>query len=690
MAEYDFGDAATPVKANEKKTYDFGDTATPVKATPFAPPKPNQLKIPNELEDPKLLAEWQKAHPNWNSSANRQQSKSEWERIFDAAGAGAMGVPIAGGLAGAGLKMMGKAPLIAQGAAKYARPIMEAMRPDSMRALLGLTGAGAVAGGVGEKARQSAENAGAGEFGQKMAEMGGGMATSVPGMAAAAVKRGVGNAVTNQIQKAMDTPFAKEGADLAKKTGIDLTLGQQTGNKLIQGAEATARQSYFTADKVLAADQRQAQQSIEALNKIADTINVRTLSDEGVGQRLQGAVTDAVKGVTALRDKQAALDYGKVRSMVGNKPIITYKNTVDTLKKIISENDGVVSEEAKKVAAKAKSMLKELTETQAAAEAGPRIANLTGGTHAPIAPPPKTEIIPKTVDVETARKNRSAWSSASHGNGNVFDDISPATNRVVAGRLAKAVANDFTEASTAGTPVAQALADANKNFAKNSDSIKYIQKSVLGKLLGQDIVDAGVTGATANTVSGEKVAKAYLRMAPSEAKTVTNILNVNNPEVLSEAKAYVIRGWLQKGMDLPVSAGAKTLGMSNNKAIGAMPKDLEIDQQLAAFGYTPKEIQSIKDVKAAMNRAGDRSGANNSGTAPMSQFMEMISSIVGGTKKIAGTGLQLAVQNKVANAMTSKEGRDALLTLSKFDPNKQATKEVNRAIAVLNAQDGGD
>ncbi|KAF3997554.1 hypothetical protein [Glaciimonas immobilis] len=521
-------------------------------------------------------------------------------------------------------------------------------------------------------ARSSAEKSGASKDVQNLAEMGGGMAPGAIGLGARELVRGGKNAMANSMKSIFDRPFAREGAELSKSTGIRLTPGQESGHQGISLGENSARQSFVTSDKVLKADQEQAQQAIAAVKKIADGISAQDLSKAGIGERLQTAMNNAVENIAKVRKSTGDKDYAEVRALANGKPVIPYNNVTKELQAIIEENTGVVSADARKIVSQAKSQLAEMMETQEPS----KILNANGK----IPPPPKP--LPKVDDVETARRNRSSWSKAARGQGDIFTDVSPDANRVVASRLARAIGKDFEEASSAKTPFADALKKANKNYADYSDSITYVNNSSLGKLLGIETTDAGVTGAISNTISGEKVAQRFLAMQPSEAKTVANILKQHAPDVLQESKSYIVRDALKKGLDVPISKGANAIPLSYNKVIKGLPDN----EYLEAVGFTHKEVLEINNVSKAMQRSGDRSGMNFSGTAPMNHFIEMLGTLTGGTKKILSTAAQVTVLNKIASAMTKKEGREALMTIAKFDPRKQASREITKAVTIINAE----
>lgn len=612
-----------------------------------------------------------------SDGSNKKSASSGFSRVMDAAGDAAMAVPMAGAAAGMGLKALGKTPAALAGAAKYGAPILESMVPKTGIELLKMGGGAAAAGTAGEVARSKAKDSGAGPSGQRLAEMGGAMIPGAVGLAGREAVRGIDNASTKWLRGLFNTPAAKEGTEIVKG-GFKLTPGQESGSETLKFAEQRARESFVTRGQVAQADKAQADAAVAQVKKLADGISVQDFSKAGVGERLQTAVENAVKRIDILRDKTGDKDYGLVRQLAGGKPVIEYKNTVAALQKIIQENTGVVSADAKQIVSQAKSQLAELTQTTGASTSS--ILSASGSPM--VSTPPVTK--PKVDDINTAMQNRKAWSRASKGNGDIFKDVSPDANRVVAARLASAINQDFEAASTAKTPFADALKTANKNFADYSKSIDFVQKSALGKMIGVDLSDAGVTGAVAKSIPGERVADRFLKMTPSEARQVALIIKQSNPEVLAEAKSYILRDVLKQSMDMPVSQKANALPISYNKVI----KGLKDREYLEAAGFTKKEMGEIDTIVKGMYRSGDRSGANNAGTASANDFYSLLRAVGRPVKEGVSTVAQIAFLKKIANAMTKPDGRDALLTLTKFDNKKQAGREITRALAVVNSYEG--
>lgn len=119
--------------------------------------------------------------------APTQPEESAFGRVLrKGAEASAMVGPV-GAATGGALRMAGRAPQAVQQMAgpveRGARTLAEMLTPTSLRQLGSMTGSAGLAGATGELARQTAEKQGAGEAGQKLAEMGGAIGPSAARMA---------------------------------------------------------------------------------------------------------------------------------------------------------------------------------------------------------------------------------------------------------------------------------------------------------------------------------------------------------------------------------------------------------------------------------------------------------------------------------------------------------------------------
>jgi hypothetical protein len=410
-----------------------------------------------------------------------------------------------------------------------------------------------------------------------------------------------------------------EAQRASQASGIPLTLGQETGNKGVIFTENTLRDLFPSAATASKDELAQVTAGANRVSELAGQIGGASADAEAIGNQLRTSYKNTVTGIDKLRSSQAATDYGEVRKIAAGKPVIGYKNTIAALDDIIAKNKNVPAGDSIKVAKQAQSM-RDLLQSQG------------------------------TATVDDAMKTRSAWGKAAARTGNIFSDIDPNANQMLAKRLFAAVNKDFDAASTAQTPVAQALAKANKNYAKASQSIDYIKKSALGKLLGEDVTDAAFSGSTASTKAPEMIAKRYLSMEPSEAKAVTAILQQHDPQTLQDVKSFVLKNGLEAAKnDAP---GAPPISFAKFR------KEIErVQPKLVEMGFTSKEIADIKDITDTMARAGDKAGVNNSKTTGVAHLASLPALAIGHPLAAVAAVVTPYV---AAKALLTAPGRDLL------------------------------
>lgn len=453
-----------------------------------------------------------------------------------------------------------------------------------------------------------------------------------------------------------------EAARASQASGIPLTLGQETENKALTFTENTLRDLFPSAGTAHKDELAQVTAGAKRVGDLASRMGGATADHEAIGNQLRDSYKKTVTGISNLRSSQAATDYGDVRKMAAGKPVINYQNTMDTLDKIISENKNVAAGDSVKIAKQAQSIKNALTETRAA-------STILGASGQPLTAASKGAA---SHTVEDAMKTRSAWGKAAARSGNIFNDIDPNANQVLAKRLFAAVNKDFDDASTAQTPIAQALKKANQNYAKASQSIDFIKKSALGKLLGEDVTDAAFTGATASTKAPELIAKKYLTMNPSEAKSVTAILQQHDPQTLQDVKSFVLRNGLEAAKNDAPGAPAISFAKFRKEIDRVQPK-------LAEMGFTPKEIRDIKDVTDTMARAGDKTGVNASKTTGTAHLLAIASLA---THNPAAAAVAAVTPYIASKALLTAQGRDLLRKAF----NTTNSKAQAAAIGALRAQ----
>lgn len=488
------------------------------------------------------------------------------------------------------------------------------------------------AGGAGV-GQQAAKDAGLGPVGQTIGGMVGG---------------GIGG--LTGAERGIPKP-PSEAARASKASGIPLTIGQETGSKALTFVENTLRDLFPSAGTAKKDELAQVAAGVKRVNQIADRISApQGVPGEAlatnIGEKLRQAYKDTVSKIDSIREKQATSDYGQVRKLAGGAPVINYKNTMATLDKIIAENENVPTDTARKVAAQARQMKEALTTTAPGAPA----STILGPSGRPAIPaaPPTTGVATHTID--EAMKTRSAWGKAARRTGNIFSDIDPTANQVLAKRLFGAINADFDAASTAQTPIAKAMRAANDNYRKASQSLTFVERSALGKLLGEDVADAAFTGVQASTKAPEAIAQKYLTMTPSQAKSVTAILQLHAPEVLQDAKAYVLRNGLEQAATGIPGGPPISFAKFRSQMDKVVPK-------MKQMGFSDKDIKDIQDVTDTMARAGDKTGVNTSKTAGVSHLATIPALAI----KSPPAAVTAVVTPYVASkALLTQQGRDLL------------------------------
>ncbi len=476
------------------------------------------------------------------------------------------------------------------------------------------------------------------------------------GGAGAVVSRGANfanpkNILARSVQRSEQTPYAQEGKAISQELDVPLTPGQETGNKFLGYLEGAARQSLFTADKVSDFDKYQATKAIAAAQRLEKSLSKRSLGDLTVGDEIRSSYVTAVKQADDLRNTVAGKDYGEVRRIAGDRPVIAWNNFAKELTKIIDENANVAGADAEKVTAQARKTLEKIT----------------GGGVGPVAD-----------KIDDAMRTRRAYGKAARGQTNIFDQVSRNEDRTLSARLFGAINKDFDEAGGGGSPISDALKKANANYKAYTDSINFMEKSALGRLIGDDLADAAFTGMTANTIPGEKIADRIMKLTPSEVGAATTILKQVNPQLVQDMKGWVVSKALTAALEVSPSQ-KNTLPISYSKFASQFMGTAKEDQ-LKAMGWTAKELDDVEKTVRVFLRAGERPGFNYSGTAPMQEAMNAAGVIgtaaTGGIGGIAKATISIGGKvfglNQIAKAMTSDTGRAMVRTISTPSATPQA------------------
>lgn len=467
--------------------------------------------------------------------------------------------------------------------------------------------------------------------------------------------------------------FAADSEALAQRTGIDLTPGMVSGSKSQTAVENMARQSVFSADTAFQADERIANQAIANVNRVMDRISPDSVSPQAIGDRMQRTVRDAVGEIEASRERTAAEQFGRIRRMVGDAPIVDYANTRNTLQEIVNEYSDVVGADARRVRTQAQRLLDE-------------IGQRDGYT------------------LDAARRARGSYGRAARGGEDIFSNVNRDVNRRIAGRMYAAMSDDLDSAGarlddiagfgtdlpvpagTTATRPSDMLRQANDDYRRHSDLLKAVEMSPLRRLLGDEInVDDFMT---VNTLPPETVIARVGSMKPSELGLVRDFMERNAPDTWQQYKRMIVEDALGEAQTAAASAGARVIPFNATGFVRAMggdkPQKIERLQQIFGQG----EMAEVMDAMQAARRMGDKFGANFSGTGPYNELVQASNGFVDAFKNASvraavGTAAPIAGFNRIARMMADSDGRRALIELSRLPPGSRRANDLAAYLAAI-------
>lgn len=471
-------------------------------------------------------------------------------------------------------------------------------------------------------------------------------------------------------KKANATDYADKGEALAERTGIEFTPGMVSGGRGQTAMENMARQSVFSADTAFEADQKIANQAIDNVNRIMDRISPDSVSPQGIGQRVQKAVDEAVESVGARREEMAKQQYGAIRKMVGDAPVVDYARTRQVLQDMISENADVIGADARRVRVQAQRMLDELSGKEG-------------------------------FSLDSARKSRSSYGAAARGQANLLSNVDRNVNKAFAKRMYGAISDDIDAAgqrldeaagfgkngmvpqgATAVKP-SEMLKAANDEYRNHTDLLRKIEQSPLSRLLGDKL---DVDGFTSYPLPPETVVQRINAMRPSELAQVRYFMERNEPEVWGQYKRMIVEDALSEAQSAPASAGANHVPFNAGGFIRALGGDKPDKVERLKATFNADEMEEIMDALQAARRMGDKFGTNFSGTGPYNEVMNASNGFLDAMKNMSlkagvATAAPIAGFNKVARMMVNSDGRKALIELSRLPPGSRRANDLAAYLA---------
>jgi len=484
--------------------------------------------------------------------------------------------------------------------------------------------------------------------------------------------------------KANKGQLAREGEEIAKRTGIDFTPAQVNADPSMTMAENMARQSIFSRSMVAEGDKKRVGQLVEYLDRTLNGISKSGASPEIAGAQVQNAAKNVIKKIEDTRSKVAGEDFGRVEKLVNGAPVIKAQSFDDTLAKLIDENSVAPKGSGQRAIADALTSLRGSI-TRAPKPDKPSAILGPNGKPAFVTP---GETGPQLTDLSVSDmlKTRRYLSQVSGGAATLAGATDKPMQKRAAAMLLKALDDDIEgSAGALGGEIGQALKQANGNYRAFSQQLESVEKSPLRTVLGEDLAGAVESGAW-NTVAPEKVMAKLSSMTPTELGVVRGLLQKDNPEAWATFKRGYLESAIEKAKEMPASAGVNQPVMRPTQFV----KNVGDQKRLEAI-YSPAEVSEINAAVNAARRLGDSTGYNFSGTAPAQEALGLMNRVTtAGLKGISEVGSMALGSRKLARLMNDNKGRAALLELSRLPPQSQRARELAAQLSAITATDGED
>lgn len=311
------------------------------------------------------------------------------------------------------------------------------------------------------------------------------------------------NFVRRAFQRSLEEPAGAEGLALAEQTGVPLTPGQISGNRGLLQMEGFLAQHPVTSNRAYQAAQNRLRTAYRNLSEQINRLSPRgAIGRETAGGEIQAGFRGLVDDMIAQRARVAEADFGLIDEMGGGVVPMDTRQAIAAMDSLIAENQ--------------------------VAGAGPvskRIVNALREARA--------ELLEEGVNAQGFQKLLNRYGRGAAGTGRIFDDLSTADDRRVAGTIFRGLLDDLAAMADEGNyaaPVAEALQIARNNYRQASQGIQQMQDSVLGQMFRGRA-----------PVTPEQAAARVSRMAPSELRATTEMLEqARGPQFTQDLKAFLL------------------------------------------------------------------------------------------------------------------------------------------------------
>lgn len=478
------------------------------------------------------------------------------------------------------------------------------------------------------------------------------------------------NVVARYVNKAEQTPLAKQGAAMSKATGIPLTPGQQTSSRGVVMAEGLLRRHPATAQKLADFDTQQLSKSVQYLTNQLDNISTSPGSSEAAGNRIVSTFKDTVAKALQVRRTRALADFGAVDQASGGAKIIPLKNTFSEIDDLISRFDTPGTGDASQaLVSKLKQIKSGLAGTPSKTVTSPIVDEFGNAINT------TTPGKPAGATANQFQRLLQVYGDAATGSGAIFKDIDKAQQRLIAGRIFKALQSDLDEAANlpmASQDAAAALQKARANYRANSKALGTLRESVLGKMIGEDA-----------TVTPERIAERFRNLRGSEIRNAFSILDSADPSTAQSVKRYLVQNAMERAGVPP----SKRIPGQENFSPAKFVSELEKSPVWEVF--SPSERAQMKMAINIFGRVADKP-MEGSPTAPLQFTYEFVKSL---GKSAMGLDPLAAAQSigaflgpsKVADALLTPAGRKALVALKTTKPGTKAFENALSVFAIHSA-----
>lgn len=460
------------------------------------------------------------------------------------------------------------------------------------------------------------------------------------------------NFAARKVGAALDTQFGRQGERLSRETGIPLTPGETAGSPAIKMVESFARRTPGGADTLFDFHQTRLRTAVTSLRGTLDRISPKEAGSFAVGSDITKAFDDAVTSAMELRRAQAKVDFGEVHRLSGGRPIMPTKNLVAEIQRTIDELDVPGAGDATQSAV---NQFKRIRDQLVAPEVKDATGTLAEGTR---------EV--QRLTAEQVERLLEVYTKAQKGTGTLLKDLETSQQRWVAGRFKDALLRDLDEAGVeagdAGA-IATALRTARDRYKLNSEGVNEIADSTLSRLIGN------------RTRSAEAIAEKFIAMHPSEVREAMGIIEGASPDAARSVRKFFISDAIDRAN---VNLTARGMTFSEKAFLKNLP-DMET---MKAAGFAREEIVEIGKVAKVLQRVADKA-YEGSPTAFAGIAWDMARAMFTFNPVTIGqAGVAALLPYRLAKAMTTPEGRQALLTLSETGP---ATRKTLQAMTTLTA-----